>query len=191
MRGPFLNSTKGSSWWKCLLLVSIRLTGNLRELPLFAYGCVVFPLTENSYFGFALPQLPCLNGREFIGRVVKNGAGDSCRLAVGDQVSMILNRPRTYHLTCVGPGSVYRLPRLPKIRLSGVCRCVLFQRHQNSRQHQPLHGGLARCCLRHRQHSSRSLPWNSTSPARQLVEHGRFGCCSRARSDGYTLGLFE
>lgn len=39
-------------------------------------------------FGFALPKLPCLNGREFVGTVVAVNVPTGCRLAVGDQVRL-------------------------------------------------------------------------------------------------------
>lgn len=56
---------------------------------------VLADLSRHRDFGFALPKLPCLNGREFVGTVVAVNVPTGCRLAVGDQVHSYPPLPST------------------------------------------------------------------------------------------------
>lgn len=48
------------------------------------------------HYGFALPSLPCLNGREFVGRIVDKNVDPRCGLKTNDVVLAISTDYRDY-----------------------------------------------------------------------------------------------
>ena len=75
-------------------------------------------IDQNSAFNFAIPELPYISGREFVGEIVQKGAS-STRLKLGDRVCVALfNLFLFLHilifvivLFSLGPDPIYRLPR--------------------------------------------------------------------------------
>ncbi|SPN99295.1 uncharacterized protein DNG_02331 [Cephalotrichum gorgonifer] len=51
---------------------------------------------KSADFGFALPELPCLNGREFVGTIVDVNVPTGSRLVVGDQVLAVATDYRDF-----------------------------------------------------------------------------------------------
>lgn len=92
-----------------------------------------------SAYGFALPAFPCVNGREFVGKVVRSHSSPPTNLRTGDtvcpQCSFI---PKSkFHcfvamLMHSGSFYCYWLSWLQKIWLSRICRRQRLQRSQTT-----------------------------------------------------------
>lgn len=86
-------------------------------------------------FGFGLPALPCINGRDLAGKVVKAPKAPS-RFRTGDIVSFfeaisrncLLRKPKGKKTNLrIGDGRIDGLSRLTESRLPTICCCARLQ----------------------------------------------------------------